>query len=520
MTKRWLAPILLLTAAVSSGQASGPEPHSPKSERRPEVTTVNAPLFFEANNGQIDARVKFLSRSGGYTLALTPDEALIAVGAKDPSQLRMRLEAANSKTTLSGVDRLPGKIYYANVTKKGPLTPNEMFQRVKYTDAYPGIDLVYYGKERELEFDFVVAPHANPKQIRFSLTGADKLSIDRNGGLTMRAGAREIRLKRPVIYQERNGMRREIRGGYALSGKKKQIVTFTLGRYDTSLPLVIDPVWSFGSAAEDYLIGLEVDSAGNPHVLSTTLDPDTIAVSTQVIPGLLPPPNCVVSKLDPATEGYSYVLVFKNMTACDAMTLSPNDVTYIAGFSLTFNRTTTIAQLSESNGALVLNTFAANNYDSSAIGEGIQAIAANSLEHLFILGACRTVSPGEPPLELNGWNETPNPASGSFAEACTVPATGLTGTHQPILTKLDAGGTLLYASFLAPGVIETRPYGLAVDNLDRAFIVGNNAPMMTTTAGSYDADCATRQCLYLMLLDADATGPSSLLYLAVLVAAR
>jgi uncharacterized repeat protein (TIGR01451 family) len=515
MTKRWLVPILLLTTAVSSGKASGPEPLSKKTEKRPGVTTVNTPLFFEENHGQTDARVKFLSRGGNYALALTAGEAIVAVGAKSPALLRMRFEGANPNVALSGVDRLPGKIYYADVTKKGPLTPNQMFERVEYSGVYSGIDLVYYGNNRELEFDFVVAPHADPKQIRLSLDGADKVSIDRNGELSMRTGDRDVRLKRPVIYQERDGARQEIRGGYRLSGKKNQFVSFKLDRYDPSLPLVIDPVWSFGSTADDYLVGLEVDSAGNPHVLSTTLDPDTLAVSTATIPGVLPPPNCVVSKLDPATTpgGYSYVLVFKNMIACDAFTLSPNDVSYVAGFSLLNNRATTIASINESTGTPVVSYFTVGNYDSSAIGEGIQAMAANSAEELFLIGACREVGPGEPGLDLSGYNETPNPANGSNAEACTIPQTaGLSTSQQPILSKLAADGTLLYASFLAPGVIETRPYGLAADAAGRAYIVGNNAPMMVPTDSTFDPECTTHLCLYLMQLDTTTTGPASLLY--------
>lgn len=512
MTKRWLVPVVLLTAAVTSGKASGPEPPRATPERSRAVASIAAPLFFEKNNGQTDARVQFLSRAGGYTLALTADEAMIAVGSKNPALLRVRLEGVNPKTTLAGDDKLPGTIYYADVTKTGALTPNEMFARVKYTDAYPGIDLVYHGSNRELEFDFVVAPQADPTQIRLSLTGADSVSIDRDGALTMRVREKEIRLKRPFIYQERDGVRREIRGGYALTGKNKRTVTFKLDRYDRSLPLVIDPVWSFGSTAEDYLVGLEVDAAGNPHVLSTTLDPNTIPVSTSILPGTLPPPNCVISKLDAAASSYAYVLVFKNMTGCDAFALSPNGVSYAAGFSLLNTRGTTVSSVDESSGTPVVSYFTTGNYDSSAIGEGIQALAVNNQEHVFLLGACRVVGSGEPGLELSGYNETANPANGTYAEACTVPQSPLIGTQQPILSKFAPDGSLLYASFLAPGVIETRPYGLAVDDSDRAFIVGNNAPMMVPTHGTDDPECTTQQCLYLMLLDATTSGPSSLLY--------
>ena len=184
---------------------------------------------------------------------------------------------------------------------------------------------------------------------------------------------------------------------------------------------MIDPAWSFGSAGEDYLVGLDVDSTGQPHVLSATLDPDTM-FSTTTYPGFLPPPNCVVSKLDVASAGYDYVLVFKNLTNCDAFALSPNDVSYVAGFSVLNTRATTIASINDSGAVPVVNYFTAGNYDSSAVGEGIAAMAVNSLEHIFLLGACRTVGPGEPPLDLSGYNETANPAHGAFAEACHDPA--------------------------------------------------------------------------------------------------
>src|SRR5262245_61861098 len=138
MFNRWLITGALLTIAATSGKASGPAPpHTEKPVHRPAVTSVNAPLFFEENRGQADARVKFLSRGSGYTLALTSDEAVLAVGAKNIALLRMRLEGANANATLSGVDPLHGKIYYADSAKKGPLTPNEMFTRVRYAQAYP-----------------------------------------------------------------------------------------------------------------------------------------------------------------------------------------------------------------------------------------------------------------------------------------------------------------------------------------------------------------------------------------------
>jgi uncharacterized repeat protein (TIGR01451 family) len=510
MTKRWLVPILLLTTAVTSGKASGPEPHSPTTEHRPAVTSVNAPLFFEANNGQTDARVKFLSRGSNYTLALTSNEALLAVGAKRPALLRMHLDGANPNVALSGVDRLPGKIYYADVTNTAPLTPNQMFERVKYSDVYSGIDLVYYGNNRELEFDFVVAPHANPKQIRLSLTGADTVAIDRNGELSMRVGGKDVRLKRPIIYQERDGGRRQIRGGYVLSGKNNRIVTFAIDDYDRSLPLVIDPTWIFGSTTEDTLVGLEVDSNGQPHVLSTTINTNGLFF-TEEKPGFAAPPLCVLSKLDVGSGSFSYVIVFRNMESCEAFALSPNDVSYFAGVNLGNPAAATIASVNESTGVPVVNYFTVGNYDLR-FSEGRLAMAVNSLEELHLLAACRVVGAGDPPLELSGYNDTPDPQQGTFAEACQQPAQGFTGVRQPLLTKVDASGNVLYATFLAPGIHETRPYGLTVDHAGRAFIVGHNATTLPVTVGGADPDCATRLCAYLLELDTTTIGPASLLY--------
>jgi Domain of unknown function DUF11/HYR domain len=523
-TRERLVPVLLLAAlTVVSLQAGGPTTPAPRRpvQGRTAVIRAGSPLFFEENRGQVDPRVKYLSRGSGYTLALTADEALLAVRTGDPTLLRMRLEGANRTPSIAGVEPLPGKIYYAEGTATGPLTPNDMFRRVKYSEAYPGIDLVYYGNDRELEFDFIVAPHADPQQIRLSLGGADTVTLERDGGLSLRARGTVVRLKRPIIYQERNGVRHEVSGGYVLSGKDNRTITFALSRYDRTLPLVIDPTWVFGSTGEDWLVGLEVDTAGQPHVLSTTMDPDGMFFTDEK-PGTVGPPNCVLSKLNAATELYTYVVVFKNMQSCDTFTLSPNDVSYFTGWRLQDPRATTVASVNESNGVPAVSYFAVGNYDSSAIGQGITAIAVNSLEHLFLLGPCRIVFPNEPPLELAGYNETPDPAHGTVAEACTPPQPGFTGVRQPILTKVDASGALLYATFLSPGesggssALVYDAYGLAADASDQAFIVGAGSPWVTPLPGAFNSTCAGGTCAYLMVLDTTAGGPSSLKYASYL----
>jgi hypothetical protein len=191
---------LLFLSNVSAGGA-------PRERRGPEVVAGYAPvaaapvalgtppLSFEPNRGQTDRRVKFLSRSGGYVLFLTADEAVMAFGGqggrgraddeerargkssearKSRAVLRMRLEGANNSAAVEGLDQLPGRSnYFGGSDPAGWLTDVPQFARVRYSQVYPGVDVVYYGSGRQLEYDFVLAPGAAPSNIRLDFKGAD-----------------------------------------------------------------------------------------------------------------------------------------------------------------------------------------------------------------------------------------------------------------------------------------------------------------------------------------------------------
>ena len=141
-----------------------------------------------------------------------------------------------------------------------------------FKDVYPGIDVVYYGKQRELEYDFVVAAGANPKLIRFSVEGAEQIRLDKSGKLLLGLKHGDVSLHKPVIYQlDENGSRREVKGTYVINGNE---VRFKLERFDSSKPLVIDPVLSYstllGSSSNDIAFGIAVDSQGSAYVTGNT----------------------------------------------------------------------------------------------------------------------------------------------------------------------------------------------------------------------------------------------------------
>jgi hypothetical protein len=178
-------------------------------------------LTFEVNRGQTDEQVKFLSRGSGYTLFLTADEAVLAL--RDNSDvdhdavLHLKLVGANPEPRVSGVQEQSGKVnYFVGNDPSQWRTNVSTYARVRYETVYPGVDLVYYGSQQKLEYDFVVAPGADPKVIRLQFEGAESVELDDRGDLLLHTSAGDVRLHRPIIYQNAESGRVEIDGDYEL----------------------------------------------------------------------------------------------------------------------------------------------------------------------------------------------------------------------------------------------------------------------------------------------------------------
>jgi len=214
-------------------------------------------IGFEQNHGQTDKAVRFRLRGNGYSLSLKPTEAVLslsrpvetkrAFGAAQPKAvIRMKLIGANPNPMIEGLDRLPGQInYFTGNDQKKWRTAGAHFQRVKYHQIYPGIDLIYYINNEQVEYDFDVAPGADPKKIRIEFKGAEKLEIDTAGDLVMHTSAGAVRHRKPSTHQFDAGQKRLIENRYVLHGKRQ--VGFELGDYDPIRPLVIDPVIAYSS---------------------------------------------------------------------------------------------------------------------------------------------------------------------------------------------------------------------------------------------------------------------------------
>jgi len=235
------------------------------------------PLHFDANHGQTDEAVRFLSRGPGYNLYLTAGEAVIVLAKPDAKAqgnslaLRIGLVGAHRKPLVSGLEEQPGKAnYFIGKDRSKWRTNVPTYAKVHYQNVYPGIDLVYYGNQRQLEYDFIVAPGADPKKIVLRFKGADKLEINSQGELVLHAAGGEILQRKPVIYQEIKGVRQEIAGSYVRKGANR--VGFEVAAYDTTRPLVIDPiVLSYSTFIGVCCRGtaITVDADGNAYVTGT-----------------------------------------------------------------------------------------------------------------------------------------------------------------------------------------------------------------------------------------------------------
>ena len=230
------------------------------------------PLRFEANRGQADGRVKFLARGGGYTLFLSESGALMRLRGS-ASTLRLRLEGANRAPKVSSLGEMRGRVnYLVGADSHRWRTGVPVFEKVRYESVYKGVDMLYYGSEGRLEYDFVVAPGASPDSVRLKFDGARATRIEENGDLLITTDGGDVRQQRPLAYQEIGGERREVAARY--SKDARGAVRFELGTYDRALPLVIDPVLVYssylGGLSTDQCLSIAVDSAGSAYVAGST----------------------------------------------------------------------------------------------------------------------------------------------------------------------------------------------------------------------------------------------------------
>lgn len=270
---------------------------------RVQASLGTLPLAFEANQGQTDPRVKYMARGNGYTVFLTANDTVFSLQslAKESSAkavatrvsgkqqfgkarptpaandvtaaIRMHLIGGNSHPQITAGDQLPGHSNYFIGNDRSQWHSNvAQFARVSYPDVYPGVNLTYYGKQKQLEFDFIVAPGASVAPIRLAVSGAKHISTDDSGNLVLASSAGNVLLHKPFAYQQRDGDRQPVDARFVLQAHNQ--ISLEMGRYDRSRELVIDPSVSYatylGGSFEDDAYGIAIDTNGDAYVTGQT----------------------------------------------------------------------------------------------------------------------------------------------------------------------------------------------------------------------------------------------------------
>ena len=251
---RWLCAAFIVCIA----QAAGPLPMMPDR------------LVFEQNSGQTEPNFQIMARARGYSVAISANETAIRAGSA-----QVRLQFVNSRpAVLEGLDRQPGVVNYLLGTDRGHwLRGIPTYARVRGRNLYPGVDIVYHGTGGRLEYDFALAPGADASRIALRFTGAQRVRVDEQGDLVLDTAAGELRQKKPLIYQERNGRREIVDGHYRIAGDGQ--VAVEVPRYDRRRALLIDPELVYAvpvgtGSGGDQVNAIATDSQGNTYIAGQT----------------------------------------------------------------------------------------------------------------------------------------------------------------------------------------------------------------------------------------------------------
>jgi hypothetical protein len=413
-------------------------------------------------------------------------------GRRSPRRIvRMKLEGANPEPRIEGLEQLPATTnYFAGSDPAKWQTDIPSFTRVRYAQVYPGIDMVYYGNQRRLENDFVIAPGADPNLIQMAFRGIKDFEIDRMGDLVLHTEQGNIRQSKPVAYQEVNGAREEVSVSYVPNGVNR--VGFNVGDYDPSRPLIIDPVLTYstylGGSGFDQGYAIAIDSLGNAYVTGVTA-----AIDFPTTPGAFQTNygggDAFVTKINPSGSALVYS-TYLNGASGNGIAVDSNGNAYITGEAGTTKFPTTggafqttpmgfdtfVTKLNPAGSALVYSARFGGNLDD--FGRGI---ALDSAGNAYITGwtVCRSTVCTFP---------TANAFQPNYAG----------GNNDAFVTKINSSGSaLIYSTYLGGGKIinGTDDWGeaIAVDNLGSAYVTGYTfAPDFPVTAGAFDTSRAGR----------------------------
>lgn len=494
---------------IQKDHHSGPQPVT--------ASLLNLPIQFEANQGQVDQQVKFLARGKGYNLFLTPTESVMVLTGRDASSMkseagsdptdvldhksqkfkhsvvRMKLEGANPSPAIDGMEQLPGIVnYFIGNDPAKWRTKIPTYAKVHYKEAYPGIDLAYYGNQGQLEYDFIVSPGADPNQIKLAFEGASEITVADSGDLVLTTALGDVRVQKPIVYQlENDGHKTLVAGNYVIdiasdrsliasSHLLSHSVGIQLAAYDRKRPVVIDPVLLYstylgGGAGElapgDGAAGIAVDASENVYIAAGTNTTDWPGATGSGIQHTLGGGgDAVVTKLNPTGSAivYSTYLGGTGNDGARSIAVDNSGNAYVVGQANSVNFPVTAGSFQQSKGggafdafvtkinpsgtALIYSSFLGGSSDENANGRGSSSIAVDASGNAYVTGV--TFSTNFPGASTSGIQPTFGGASDGF------------------LVKVNpSGSALLYSTYLGGGGSDEAS-SVAIDGIGNAYVAG------------------------------------------------
>lgn len=535
--------VLVPTRSIPPRAVSAPTSANAKVAKVAKEALAAQPLRFEANQGQFDPQVRFLARGRGYTLFLTPTEAVMASSAGPavkageptpsadkaadqpelagrPDAVRIGFSGANPAPKLEAVGRLGGVSNYIIGNNPAAWHTNvAAYAKVRYRNMYPGIDLVFYeAPSGALEYDFEVAPGADPAAIALAFSGAAP-TLEPGGDLVLRAGAGEFRQHKPVVYQGRGSGRREVPGAFTVGQAGR--VGFSLGPYDRHQPLVIDPAVTYATylggstGGDDRATGVAADAAGYAYVTGITASPNFPTAGSPPYAGsrsLRGDSDHFVTKLDTNASGASSLVWstflggsgsegrFPGRAVPEGIAVDTVGNVFISGTTGSADFPVTANAADAGCGT---DTEATCNGTDNTYTDG-QAIIGSTTYR----SATATFATSDVGRAISGANIPAGATIAALVDAgstitLSAPATGsgvaLSFTiaardpsRDAFLTKLaPAGSALLYSTYLGGGALDLTN-GVALGPGGVVTVVGaTQSASFPTTAGSYDTGCGT-----------------------------
>ena len=481
-----LAALVLPVSAFASHNVSTKRVHS---------TDVLLPLVFEANAGQAPSAYQFVSHNAGLEALFSPDAVDFRwLGSRAGNDVRLGFIGSRHDVVPQGRDLLPSVSNYLLGNDPSRWVRGVRNQsEVVYSGLYPGIDLVFHGKQNEMEHDFRISPRANPNVLRFVLDGASRVELDRAGNLKALTSDGTLTLQKPQAYQEFPSGRRAVQTAFVL--RPDRSVQFQVGKYDRHRELVIDPVLSFstylaGNSA-DYPTAVTVDPAGNVYVTGYTFSLD-FPIAHALESSTAGSPSAFVSKLDSS----GHTLLYS---------------TYLGGSSRNYGHA---IALDSSGDVIVAGTSSSNDFPH--LGSVPSLTCGGNNDCFFLVSLKPNGSAFNYAGLIGGIEGTDVVSGGSGSGALAVDLSGnaylasvtddanfqiTPGTLAPsgpgypynsaFVLKASRSGALLYSTIIPgtepanaiPYVNVFIPTGISVDAGGRATIAGTAGPGLPSTAG-------------------------------------